>query len=117
MWGDTKPPCADNPALFESEQLTDHYEAKKICEGCGIREWCEEQLRVAMADHQHKCGPRGTWAGHYVSVHGIDVMPKRQRAECGTPSGYKRHLRHGEETCAACRQAVLDYRAGIKAAS
>ena len=60
-----KPPCADNPALFESDQLVDHYEAKAICETCPLIEWCEEQLRAAMAaKYEPGYGPQGTWAGH-----------------------------------------------------
>jgi hypothetical protein len=27
---------------------------------------------------------------------------------CGTPAAYRRHLRHREEPCDACRQAELD---------
>jgi hypothetical protein len=29
-------------------------------------------------------------------------------ARCGTDSGYKRHLRHNEPPCPACRTAYLD---------
>ena len=31
------------------------------------------------------------------------------RAPCGTVSAYKRHLRHIEPTCAACRAAWAEY--------
>jgi hypothetical protein len=27
---------------------------------------------------------------------------------CGTPAAYRRHLRHGEPTCPACRRAQAD---------
>jgi hypothetical protein len=30
-------------------------------------------------------------------------------AECGTVSAYKRHQRHGEPTCGACRAAWAEY--------
>lgn len=35
--------------------------------------------------------------------------PPRQLQPCGTVAAYKRHVRHGEEPCAACRAAWADY--------
>jgi hypothetical protein len=32
----------------------------------------------------------------------------RQLAPCGTQAAYTRHLRHGEQACAACRKACRD---------
>lgn len=34
--------------------------------------------------------------------------PRRNAAECGTPAGYKRHRRNGEEACPACLRAKAD---------
>lgn len=34
-------------------------------------------------------------------------MP-RELQPCGTPAAYRRHLRHGEDPCAACEQASRD---------
>ncbi|WP_427130390.1 hypothetical protein [Pseudarthrobacter sp. S9] len=28
---------------------------------------------------------------------------------CGTPSGYRRHLRNGTESCPGCKRAIADY--------
>lgn len=36
---------------------------------------------------------------------GRTVRPRAAVAQCGTPSGYKRHRRLGETACASCRQA------------
>jgi len=33
------------------------------------------------------------------------MSPRRNEAQCGTDSGYARHLRLGETTCTACRKA------------
>lgn len=113
MW-EKEPACAAMPELFESERIADHRQAKTYCERCPIISWCRSQLDVALSDFHWKMGPRGTWAGHYVSKQGIDVFPRMQKAvvaQCGTPSGYKRHLRAKEETCDDCRRAVNEYRA------
>ena len=44
----------------------------------------------------------------------------RQLRPCGTIAAYERHLRHGEQACAACLEAVrlrsARYRASRKAA-
>jgi len=33
----------------------------------------------------------------------------RQLQPCGTPAAYRRHLRHGEQPCDACRDAMRAY--------
>lgn len=45
-----------------------------------------------------------------------DFTP-RPPAECGTRSGYRRHRRHGEEPCVACRAAERDYQRARQRAS
>lgn len=35
--------------------------------------------------------------------------PAKNRAKCGTVSGYRQHQRHGEETCEKCRHAAAEY--------
>jgi hypothetical protein len=45
-------------------------------------------------------------ARRYRQRHGATDKPGRPVTQpCGTVSAYKRHLRHGEPTCAACRAA------------
>lgn len=43
--------------------------------------------------------------------------PAKNRAKCGTVSGYRQHQRHGEESCEKCRHAAAEYmkarRAGL----
>lgn len=35
-------------------------------------------------------------------------MNRQPLKPCGTPAAYRRHLRHGEEPCSACRRAHTD---------
>lgn len=30
-------------------------------------------------------------------------------SSCGTPSGYRRHKRNGNDACPACKRALADY--------
>lgn len=39
------------------------------------------------------------------------LLESRASARCGTPSGRIRHVRMGEEVCAACREAARAYKA------
>lgn len=41
---------------------------------------------------------------------------RRLLVPCGTPAAYRRHLRHGESPCRACRDAEARRQAGAKAA-
>jgi len=41
----------------------------------------------------------------------------RKRPPCGTPKGYKRHLRSNQEPCQPCRDAVAVYVAERRAAN
>jgi hypothetical protein len=42
----------------------------------------------------------------YRQAHSSGLPPGRPvTAPCGTPSAYKRHRRHGERPCEACRLA------------
>ena len=42
--------------------------------------------------------------------------PGRELMPCGTYAAYRRHLRHGESPCRACRDAEARRQAGAKAA-
>lgn len=47
-----------------------------------------------------------------------EVEPSHGRlppAECGTRSGYARHLRRGEQACRDCKDAVRDYQRSKRA--
>ena len=45
------------------------------------------------------------------------VPPAREHPLCGTPKGYKRHLRAKEEPCDPCRAATAAYVAERRAAT
>lgn len=114
------PLCLGKYELFDSEDVADHRMARALCERCPVLDWCRSELEKARANtlYPPKWGPRGTWAGIYIGRSGKPgVTPKRRVAACGTPSGYKRHLRMGEETCRACRDSVNAYRNEVKEAS
>jgi hypothetical protein len=110
--------------LFDSYDLEDHREAAHLCNTvCPLLEWCKQELRDALASANYKgYGPGGTWAGVFVDRTGVvtdpaavERRPKRRVAECGTLSGYKRHLRLKEETCRKCRDEVSRSNAERKA--
>ena len=64
-------PCYGRADLFDSEDLHDHEEAKKLCLECpaAAKLHCAEALKAAkqMWGYDYHCGPRGTWAGQLVS--------------------------------------------------
>ena len=59
------PPCAGRWELFDSTDIHDHREARRLCGGCPIVTECRSQLEATIADSHlgMKYGPRGTWAG------------------------------------------------------
>lgn len=64
------PPCAKDPATWDSEDLFDHVYARTLClESCKALLWCRGEYEKAQRDAQagRDCGPQGTWAGVYVS--------------------------------------------------
>lgn len=65
----TLPPCASCPPLFESTDLYDHMQAKKICDACPMIEACADLLAdVKLAyGYGYQYGPRGTWAGQLLA--------------------------------------------------
>lgn len=102
-----QPLCLGKSDLFESADEQDHLEAKALCDVCPARDWCEEQFKAAVsATMLAGYGPSGTWAGRYMGRASTRVNLKHKIAECGTPSGYKAHLRKGETTCQKCRDSV-----------
>lgn len=53
--------------------------------------------------------PGYKWDGKPELRHVAEEPPRETPAtaqdRCGTPAGYKRHLRHGEDPCGRCREA------------
>ncbi|MDD7813666.1 WhiB family transcriptional regulator [Mycobacterium sp. CSUR Q5927] len=70
--------------------------AQAICARCPVAQECREEARRNFVSH-------GIWAGQEYG--------RRQRGRgralprCGTPSGYRRHLRNNETPCDDCRAA------------
>ena len=65
------PACLGRWELFDSREPADHHEAKAMCAGCPVRDWCAAQLRKAQQSANRStsypdAGPQGTWAGQLV---------------------------------------------------
>lgn len=85
---------------------------RRICERCPVATAC---LTAAMDSEQDRApGSRfGMWGGFSPRQRAELQVPgatgRRRPAECGTPSGYRRHRARAEETCQACRDAWAAY--------
>ena len=94
--------CRGLTDLFFAEhgQAADAAQARTVCSTCPVREPC---LEAGLWEEF------GVWGGtnrpeRQRLRHGR-TPPQRFTAKCGTPSGYQRHRRAGEEACVACRTA------------
>jgi WhiB family redox-sensing transcriptional regulator len=105
-------PTCDSPGGVTREHRANIAVAKAICAGCQVRDDClQDALRLPFA--------AGVWGA--TTEHERIGMPKQRlraaAAICGTDSGYYRHRRNREATCAACRAAHADAARGGKAAT
>jgi hypothetical protein len=66
--------------------------AKRICAACPVRMSC---LNLAIT----RAEPEGIYGG--LTAMERDALTGRSNG-CGTPAGYKRHLRWGERPCRYC---------------
>jgi hypothetical protein len=89
----------------------DYGPALAICAGCDVRAECYAQ---AVADGDIDAQGRAVFG----VIAGVAPDPKarlpRPVARCGTQPGYKRHLRNGEDACAACLAANRRARAEFR---
>lgn len=82
-------------------------DAKAVCDTCPAQNAC---LTFAVANPVH-----GIWGGTteqerrtIAARKGLGYVPPSfglapaRTTGCGTPAGYRRHLRDGEKACAAC---------------
>lgn len=77
-------PCAADPALFDSVDVIDHQNARRLCETCPALDWCMTQLAQAAASTlTFGHGPRGTWAGTLVVGRQRSRPPQRAAEVCG----------------------------------
>lgn len=103
--------CKGLTDLFFNERgdNADMKEAKHVCASCPVAPECREYvLSVDLVE-------RGIWGG--LSEKERRPLRRLRRplkpspgpggmeAQCGTDSGYYRHIRQGTERCAACKRA------------
>lgn len=83
--------------------------AKEICAGCPVAQQCLSYALRNMIKF-------GIWGGKSEQERRVmrkamadELRPYKyfnvKRASCGTPSGYARHRRRGEDACVECRRA------------
>jgi WhiB family redox-sensing transcriptional regulator len=78
--------------------------AKNLCAGCEHRDVCLAFAVDNQIDH-------GVWGGVGPRTRrqmrsDTPTAPRRRKAQCGTYSGYKAHLRLGTMPCVPCREAM-----------
>lgn len=57
-------PCWGKAALFESTEILDHLEAKKLCDtACNFVDVCRDRAALAQRLAHATYGPEGTWHG------------------------------------------------------
>jgi WhiB family transcriptional regulator, redox-sensing transcriptional regulator len=99
-------PCTEiGPHLFFSDNPRERARAVALCGGCHAVDWCREQGEALRADGHRLFG---VWSGvDHGMAHGSPAHEGARQSEtrCGTEAGYKRHLRLGEKSCEACREA------------
>jgi hypothetical protein len=83
--------------LWTSSERKHREQAAELCQACPILVEC----RQAALDRGERWG---TWGGRDLETEYRKREPRKLRttAPCGTPSGYKRHLRRREPACEAC---------------
>lgn len=78
--------------------------AKKICRQCPVQLECLEDALAVHAQDDH--GVRGGLSAVERSrLRSQLVVKVRRPVRCGFESGYRTHLRRGEEPCGPCREA------------
>jgi hypothetical protein len=107
-----------DPDLFDAEILTDRISTNveftfdDICMVLGLSAksvWRKiRQGQCPPPDHRIPCkgGSRAIWTRRQiVGIFLERIQHPPDRPSCGTRRGYDVHLRNGEETCRACRNA------------
>ena len=128
-WADDAACKGVDPDLFFPEQTGpggDGAKAKAICATCSQVGPCLEYALVNRERYgvwggtteRERRAIRKTWirkqaalAHRPMSTRGVPV------AACGTPSGYKRHKRNGEEACEACKASSRAKQAAYRAST
>lgn len=96
-------PCTAPGWLGHSDFAVERRKAASDCHACPIREACLE----AAEERRERWG---VWGGVdletlYRAEHTSPAPRKRERARCGTESGYKAHKRLHAPACGPCKQA------------
>jgi hypothetical protein len=117
LFKSVQPECANNPELFESEDLAEHMEAKKVCDACPLIAACQKNLEntIRIWGYDRNCGPRGTWAGTLYSP----PPPKTMKGpvNCGKSWSAREHRRRHEPVCETCKAAERDHKAAKRKAA
>jgi hypothetical protein len=95
---------AIDPHMWTSEYALDRHIAAEICITCPVIAACYQAA-------ENRGEPWGVWASY-------DREEPRHRgrplpALCGTPRGFRNHLRNNENPCPACREARLKQHKGL----
>ena len=108
--------------VCETPECGKKHKARGLCNAC-YKRWRKQQ-RVKGTCTIKDCGKPAVHRGlcdacySWWQRHGkTPTIAKRNNgpAQCGTVSGYKKHLRLGETTCEDCREASRDYNRALKA--
>ncbi|MFF8992533.1 WhiB family transcriptional regulator [Streptomyces sp. NPDC014983] len=87
--------------------------AKRLCADCRLTQSCRTRAR----EHREW----GTWGGETTAERAAAGFApvgwrgrghQREHRPCGTPAAYRRHIRHGQKPCTACRAAGSRRRTG-----
>jgi hypothetical protein len=107
---DVPTPCFGNSRLFDSTFEADHVIARELCLGCPMRTECIAE-RTKTIELLGIMSLEGTWAGNLYTGKKV-----RERAQCGTRSGYNGHRYRDEKACDACKKAEAKAAREAKAA-
>lgn len=85
-----------DPELFwpSETDMAGQNAAIAVCHPCPVKNKCTALARQLRAQD-------GIWGGKYRG----NPRTRRPIPDCGTPSGYRRHLRLKQPTCEPCRLA------------
>ena len=122
-WSDTAacqlPENADHRDVFFAS-TRDHVSiaaAKTICGGCPVLQECGEYALMHRIQHgvwggmttaQRKCILRRLGKGTGQPKKQAAPAKRRKVAECGTNTGYGKHIRDKTKICEPCRRAHAD---------
>ena len=101
-----RPGSGHDPDLWYPDPKDDatRVQAQRICAACPVKIDCFTEANT-------RGEPWGIWGGHDVNPDGNLAArpvgrPPKCGTGCGTPHGFKRHIKAGERACLPCRDAA-----------